>query len=108
MSRHKAKSFHCQKCGAPCTIYKKGKAHRVLVCPSCGVIATNPTVAGSILKAGASMIPVFGGVASSLIGDAQSRKANKTASPSMSGISSEHHNKTSFEKALMLELLERG
>lgn len=23
-------------------IYKKGKAHRVLVCPSCGVIATNP------------------------------------------------------------------
>ncbi len=34
--------FHCEKCGSPCEIYRKGKKHRVLVCPGCGVIATNP------------------------------------------------------------------
>ncbi len=34
--------FHCETCGSPCEIYKKGKKHRVLVCPKCGVIATNP------------------------------------------------------------------
>ena len=38
----KKRQFHCEKCGNPCTIYKKGKKHRVLVCPECGVIATNP------------------------------------------------------------------
>ena len=38
----KRKSFCCQRCGLPCTIYKKGKGHRVLVCPTCGVLATNP------------------------------------------------------------------
>lgn len=41
MARRK-RQFHCQKCGLPCEIYKKGKGHRVLVCPSCGVLATNP------------------------------------------------------------------
>jgi len=40
----KKKQFHYQQCGTPCDIYKKGKNHRVLVCPSCGVLATNPTV----------------------------------------------------------------
>jgi hypothetical protein len=34
--------FHCERCGSPCDIYKKGKNHRVLVCRKCGVIATNP------------------------------------------------------------------
>lgn len=50
MVKRKKHSFHCQKCGSECTIYKKGKAHRVLVCPECGVIATNPTVLGKVLK----------------------------------------------------------
>lgn len=36
------RTFHCERCGNPCTIYKKGKNHRVLVCPQHGVIATNP------------------------------------------------------------------
>jgi len=40
----KKRQFHCQQCGHACDIYKKGKNHRVLVCPSCGVLATNPTV----------------------------------------------------------------
>lgn len=34
-------TFYCEKDGLPCTIYKKGKNHRVLVCPKCGVLATN-------------------------------------------------------------------
>ena len=58
-------------------IYKKGKKHRVLVCPQCGVLATNPTIAGKILKAGVSAIPVVGGVASSIIGDIQAGKEAK-------------------------------
>ncbi len=40
-----------------CTIYKKGKGHRVLVCPSCGVLATNPISFKKVLGAGLSMVP---------------------------------------------------
>ena len=42
MAKRKKRQFHCERCGNPCTIYRKGKAHRVLVCPMHGVIATNP------------------------------------------------------------------
>jgi hypothetical protein len=45
----KKHSFHCQTCGEECTIYKKGKGHRVLVCPKCGVLATNPIKLGGIV-----------------------------------------------------------
>lgn len=45
--------FHCAKDNEPCTIYKKGKGHRVLVCPQCGVIATNPFSFSRLLKGGA-------------------------------------------------------
>ncbi len=34
----------------PCEIYKKGKGHRVLVCPECGIIARNPGFLGKVLK----------------------------------------------------------
>lgn len=34
--------YHCSKCGSPCTIYKKGKTHRLLSCPRCGILASNP------------------------------------------------------------------
>lgn len=40
--KKKKHQFHCQSCGSPCEIYKKGKGHRVLICPNCGVLATNP------------------------------------------------------------------
>ncbi len=33
--------FMCENCGSECMIYKKGKSHRVFVCPKCGVLATN-------------------------------------------------------------------
>jgi len=46
----KRRQFHCQHCTAPCEIYRKGKAHRVLVCPNCGVLATNPTVVGKVAR----------------------------------------------------------
>ena len=75
--KHRKHQFHCQRCGSPCEIYRKGKNHRVLVCPNCGVLATNPTVAGKLLKIGASLIPGVGGVASALIGGIQDNKAEK-------------------------------
>ena len=34
-------TFYCENCDSACLIYKKGKSHRVLVCPKCGVLATN-------------------------------------------------------------------
>lgn len=46
----KRKNFHCNNCEAECTIYKKGKGHRVLICPNCGVLATNPSAVGKVLK----------------------------------------------------------
>lgn len=50
MARHKKHAFHCQHCNNELEIFKKGKKHRVLVCPQCGIIATNPTVVGKVLK----------------------------------------------------------
>lgn len=50
--------FHCERCGNPCTIYKKGKAHRVLVCPQHGVIATNPLPLAVAAVAGKAALKV--------------------------------------------------
>jgi len=50
MKRSKKRQFHCERCASPCEIYKKGKNHRVLVCPRCGVLATNPFSFGKALK----------------------------------------------------------
>lgn len=65
MAKRKKRQFHCEKCGSPCEIYKKGKNHRVLVCPQCGVLATNPFSFGRSLKGalrgGIGSIPVVGG-----------------------------------------------
>ena len=91
-------------CGSACTIYKEGRKHRVLVCPHCGVLATNPTLAGSIFKGVVGSIPVVGGVASEVIGNIQGRKAQKEK-PSMAH--TDAHRRSNFEKALMMELAER-
>ncbi len=65
MAKGKKRQFHCERCANPCTIYKKGKNHRVLVCPQCGVLATNPFSFGKSLKGalrgGIGSIPVVGG-----------------------------------------------
>lgn len=68
MAKKRKHQFHCEKCGSPCEIYSKGKKHRVLVCPQCGVIATNPLplVAGLVArgvakKAIGAVAPLLGG-----------------------------------------------
>lgn len=65
MRKKTKRQFHCDKCNSPCTIYKHGKKHRVLVCPECGVLATNPFSIKGALKGGArgaiGSIPVAGG-----------------------------------------------
>lgn len=47
--------FHCTRCGSGCEIYKKGKGHRVLICPKCGILATNP--APMLAAIGAALAP---------------------------------------------------
>lgn len=63
--------FHCQSCAAPCDIYKKGKGHRVLVCPNCGVLATNPNVFKKIARGALRSVPVVGDIAAEFIGDSK-------------------------------------
>lgn len=62
--RTKKRVFHCSKCDSPCEIYKKGKGHRVLVCPQCGIIASNPLP----LIVGAGMALAKSGLAKKAIG----------------------------------------
>ncbi len=72
--KRKARQFHCEKCGSPCTIYRKGKKHRVLVCPTCGVLATNPLSFKGLLGGAAtgatvgSVVPGYGTAAGAVIG----------------------------------------
>jgi len=61
MAKRKKRQFHCERCGNPCMIYKKGKAHRVLVCPVHGVIATNPFSLGGAAS-GAGLGATIGSV----------------------------------------------
>jgi len=76
MKRSKKRQFHCQRCTLPCEIYKKGRNHRVLVCPQCGVLATNPFSFGGALGGAAtgaavgSAIPLVGTAAGGIIGGA--------------------------------------
>lgn len=118
----KKHQFHCQHCGSPCDIYKKGKGHRVLVCPHCGIIATNPGI-GAYLKsfgreakkAGAGIVSgaQSGGI-SGAVGGALGYVMNTDGSGGRrvapKGIyeGKEHRNLTSFEKAVLLEAAEHG
>ena len=54
----KRHNFHCQFCGMECTIYKHGKKHRVIVCPVCGVLATNPSALG-FLRGSQKLNPAY-------------------------------------------------
>ena len=64
--------FHCEKCNAECMIYKKGRAHRVFVCPNCGVLATNGKLnlgrAGSGATLGATIGSVVPGLGTAVGG----------------------------------------
>jgi hypothetical protein len=99
----KKKHFHCQKCNSPCEIYKKGKKHRVLVCPQCGVLATNPISFKGLASAAASSIPIVGGLASYAVDNIGGKSPKSSNLPTASPI---HSHLTAFEKALLLEKLE--
>lgn len=60
--KSKKRQFHCEKCGNPCEIYKKGRKHRVLVCPKCGVIATNPLPLAAIAAAAPFVIDAISSI----------------------------------------------
>lgn len=62
MAKKRKHAFHCQRCNSELQIYKKGKAHRVLVCPQCGILATNPFSFKGALRGGVSAIPIAGGI----------------------------------------------
>ena len=49
-------TFYCDNCDSPCMIYRKGSRHRVLVCPKCGVLATNGKAGKTLLKRGAKAV----------------------------------------------------
>jgi len=57
----KKRQFHCQTCGNPCETYRKGRKHKVLICPHCGVIATNPLPL-ALLAAAPSIIEGVSGI----------------------------------------------
>lgn len=81
--------FHCNTCAKPCTVYKKGKKHRVLVCPSCGVLATNPfsfgraaggasagAAVGSVIPgAGTAVGAALGGIIGGFGGSSESKES---------------------------------
>lgn len=72
--------FHCNTCNSPCDIFKKGKAHRVFVCPQCGILATNPFSLKGALKGGAKgaigSIPIAGGaILGALEGGSEGKQA---------------------------------
>ena len=98
------KQFHCQKCNSACTIYKKGKKHRVLVCPQCGVLATNPLSFKGALSAAASSIPIVGGLASYAVDNIGGKSPKTSNLPTVPS----HSHLTAFEKALLLEKLEHN
>lgn len=52
--------FHCTKCGNPCSIYHKGKAHRLLVCPTHGILAVNPGLGATLGGLAGALVPVAG------------------------------------------------
>jgi len=69
--------FHCERCGNPLTIYKKGKAHRVLVCPQHGVIATNPLPLMAAAVAGKAALKV----GKKVLGKGNPKKEDAPATP---------------------------
>lgn len=83
----KKHAFHCNQCNEPLSIYKKGKKHRVLVCPTHGIIATNPfSLAGAATGAttGAaigSAVPIVGTAAGGILGGVIGAFSSRKKSP---------------------------
>ncbi len=75
------RQFHCEICGSECMIYNKGKKHRVLVCPSCGVLATNPFSLRKAVKGVAKSVPVLGQVLGATEGFTSEKQPRQTLAP---------------------------
>ena len=71
----KKRQFHCNECNSACEMYKKGKKHRVLICPKCGVIASNPLPLAALA---ASAIPAVIDMVSKK-GDKSTKKGGESA-----------------------------
>ncbi len=103
MVKKRKHQFHCQYCGSGCEIYKKGKGHRVLVCPNCGVLASNPLpllaaalpLAGKLLK-GAGKVVGLGG-----------KDKDKTVTPAQTIIKDEKE-RYDYKEFLLKEALYGG
>jgi hypothetical protein len=67
----KKRQLHCGICGSPSEFYKKGRKHRVLICPKHGVIASNPL---PLLALASAALPTILEKGSELLG-------KKTTSP---------------------------
>lgn len=52
----KKRIINCGICGSPCTWYRKGKRHRLLICPNDGIIASNPLPLAPLLASAAGFI----------------------------------------------------
>lgn len=72
----KRKKFHCMNCNAELEIYKKGKGHRLLVCPNCGIVANNPGLLKKVARGFAKSVPVLG-TAINVIDELKTDKAEK-------------------------------
>jgi transcription elongation factor Elf1 len=100
----KKRTFHCNDCGTPCTVYKKGKGHRILVCPKCGVLASNPL---PLLAIGAAAAPYAIDAVKGLLTKRGKVKTQRETYPEAS-VGKPTCKRGIFEKAVMLEALERG
>lgn len=94
----KKRAFHCEKCGNACTIYKKGKKHRVLVCSQCGVIASNPLPLALLAAAAPALIEG----ATSLLSKKSEQTNRSNAPPRVKALP--NHSPTKAERYVNLAL----
>lgn len=97
MKKHQ---FHCEKCNSECMIYKKGKNHRVLVCPECGVLATNGIFKSVLKRGGRAILGEIPGASlimegAGLVGDISKDKKEKSPKPTTT---TPHPRSNSLEK----------
>lgn len=102
--------FLCEICNSECMIYKKGKSHRVLVCPRCGVLATNGKlgkIAKRGLKAVVGEIPgaslVMEGLG--LVGDLSKKDKPKQEATAKTPIVRDERGKYNYKEFLFKEAL---
>jgi len=97
--------FHCQKCGLGCEIYKKGKGHRVLVCPNCGILATNPFSIGKALLGAGKTIPGAGAILGALEGGFSGSSTPTTSREKPSHIITDSKDKPNYSERVINKVM---